>query len=395
MPFHFSKRWMDREAGPNPLTEALAARKKSGQSFLDLTLSNPTQCGIEFPTDWTRLLDTTEALHYEPNPQGDLKAREAIVEYYAGRGEKIEAQDIFLTAGTSEGYAHIFKLLCDPGDTVLIPAPSYPLLETLAELEGIGLSTYPLAAGAADADGNIPWHLDREALETSLTDKTRALFVVQPNNPTGSILSDEDAEYLLALADTRQIALVIDEVFADFLHGPQRLYKLESKKTLVFTLNGLSKLLGLPQLKLAWIHAQGNPPFKSQAKEHLEWICDAYLSVNTASQAACPELLRRRSEFQKPIQDRLRINLACLRELAHQNPGIQPLWPQGGWCIPLRFENSRDDEALALHLLQSQGVLTHPGYFFDFGEDVLVVSLLPEPETFLEGMRRIVEALRV
>ena len=266
MPFHFSDRWQDSDPTPNALTEAIAARKKSGQPIFDLTASNPTQCGIVYP-DWTSLLNQSSVQTYDPHPQGNLKAREAIAQYYAERSERVAPYDLFLTAGTSEGYAHLFKLLCDPGDEVLVSSPSYPLLETLASLEGIQIRSY----------------FDLKSLKANLTERTRAIFLVQPNNPTGHVLSKNDADYLVHIAEEKGLALVVDEVFADFLYNSNILPLLHSKKSLVFTLNGLSKLLGLPQLKLAWIHVDGETSLKARAKKHLEWICDAYLSVSTAS----------------------------------------------------------------------------------------------------------------
>ena len=373
MPFHFSDRWQDSDPTPNALTEAIAARKKSGQPIFDLTASNPTQCGIVYP-DWTSLLNQSSVQTYDPHPQGNLKAREAIAQYYAERSERVAPYDLFLTAGTSEGYAHLFKLLCDPGDEVLVSSPSYPLLETLASLEGIQIRSY----------------FDLKSLKANLTERTRAIFLVQPNNPTGHVLSKNDADYLVHIAEEKGLALVVDEVFADFLYNSNILPLLHSKKSLVFTLNGLSKLLGLPQLKLAWIHVDGETSLKARAKKHLEWICDAYLSVSTASQAACPELLERRLDFQIPIQERLETNLSTLREVAKANPQLEPLWPQGGWCIPVRCKGVEDDEAFALELLEKHGVLVHPGYFFDFEEeDVVVLSLLIEPTVFREGLARL------
>ena len=389
MPFRFSMRWQDADHGPNPLTEAVEARKAGGKPILDLTITNPTLCGLTFP-DWTSLLAQSSVQQYDPHPQGSLKAREAISNYYAERGQTIHAEDLFLTAGTSEGYSHLFKLLCDAGDEILMPAPSYPLLETLASLEGIQLRFYR----------------DRSSLQASLTEKTRALIIVQPNNPTGSILSKDDVEYLIRFAEQNHLALVVDEVFADYClpfdgstNSPHRsaqgpaLALIHSTQSLVFTLNGLSKTVGLPQLKLAWIHVDGNPVLKARAKEHLEWICDAYLSVNTASQMACPELLRRRSEFQTPIKERLQANLKILKEIAKANPQIEPLWPQGGWCIPVRCKDVEDDEAFAVTMVKDFGVLTQPGYFFDFEEEnILVLSLLTPPETFREGLKLLASA---
>ena len=201
----FSSRWQDSDSTPNALSEAVASRKKSGQPIIDLTTSNPTQCGIPCP-DWTPLLNQDSVRNYDPHPQGQFAAREAIAGYYAGRNEKVDASDLFLTAGTSEGYAHLFKLLCDPRDEILVSSPSYPLLETLASLEGIQIRSY----------------CDRKSLEVGITESTRAILVVQPNNPTGHVLSMEDASHLVNIAEEKGLALVVDEVFADYLHGDSR-----------------------------------------------------------------------------------------------------------------------------------------------------------------------------
>jgi len=379
LPFRFSKRWQDQELSPNPLSLAIAERKRSGLPIFDLTLSNPTLCGLDYPEDWTRLLDQPGVRSYQPNPQGLAEARQAITEYYAIRRIAVEPSDFFLTSGTSEAYSHLFKLLCDPGDTILVPRPSYPLLETLAGLEHLHIETYPLMSGT--------WNLDRTAIESVVNERTRALVMVQPNNPTGSILSQEDVRYLLDFAEKHGLALIVDEVFADFIHENLDTPFMNSMGPLVFTLNGLSKLLGLPQLKLAWIHVSGNPALKSQAKSHLEWISDAYLSVGIAPQIACVDLLRRHSEFQTPIRNRLKANLQTLREMAAIHPELQPLWPQGGWCIPVRCRGVKDDEAMAVRLVRDRGVIVQPGYFFDFEEeDVVVLSLLTDPTVFREGV---------
>ncbi len=371
----FSQRRHDGESGPNDLTRALETRRSTGLPILDLTLSNPTQCGLRGPEGWAELLNHPDVVSYDPNSQGSLKAREAIAEYYAGRGISIQPEDLFLTSGTSEGYSHLFKLICDPGDTLLVPHPSYPVLETLADLEGIKRAPYD------------------QISSLQFDDRARGLCVVQPNNPTGKILGGEDSARLRKLAEERGFALIVDEVFSDYTFGSSPPLLLDGP--LVFTLNGLSKLLGLPQLKLAWIHVGGSgSSLKAAAKRRLEWICDAYLSVGGPVQAACPELLRRRAEFQKPIQERLHANLASLRTLAETTDRFQPLWPQGGWCVPLRCPGIEDDEAFAVQLLESEGVLVHPGYFFDFeADDIIVVSLLPEPEIFRQGMENLLRYL--
>ena len=421
MRFRFPARWQEGDHRPNPLTEAVTSRKAAGRRLLDLTVSNPTSVGFPFPDDWPRLLSGTDhmggegsgrgrsALHdYVPDPKGLLSARRAIADYLRGNGAaRTTPDDIFLTAGTSEGYSHLFRLLCEPGDTVLVPRPSYPLLDTLAGLSGITVASYPLRLARPFEDTphrhdvGFAWRIDRAALAEARTDRTKAIVVVSPNNPTGNLLLDDDARWMAEFAAAHGLALIVDTVFADYTFGEPKIAEdtLETAALshvegldapLVFTLNGLSKLVGLPQLKLAWIHVAGNAADVAVAKDALEWMCDAALSVGTASQLACAELLRRRAEFQEPIRARLAENLDILRKIASATPSLQPLWPQGGWCIPIRCREIDDDEVFAIRLVEETGVLVQPGYFFDFEDDeTIVVSLLTPPETFREGVRRI------
>jgi len=402
MAFRFPARWRGREHGPNPLTEAVIARRASGADVLDLTVSNPTLVGLPVPLDWPRHLGGdgavagqagAESLNtYDPHPQGLESARRAIAAYYRDRGADVDPDALFLTAGTSEAYGHLFKLLCEPGDTVLVPRPSYPLLDTLAELAGLNLGHYPLMA--RDGDDAISWRLDREALLAALTPRVRILCVVHPNNPTGSPLEADDAAWLVRVAEARKLAVVVDEVFADYRFDGGSTALVTSKEALVFTLNGLSKLVGLPQLKLAWIHVSGPAADLAIAKDALEWMCDAALSVGTAPQLACAPLLARRAEFQGPIRARLEENLAALRAVADSCPRLKPLWPKGGWCVPVRCAGIEDDETFAIRLVEEAGVIAQPGYFFDFDdEETLVVSLLTPPELFREGLARIVKTL--
>ncbi|HEX2611985.1 MAG TPA: pyridoxal phosphate-dependent aminotransferase [Fibrobacteria bacterium] len=402
MPFRLPARWDGLESAPNPLSEALARRREAGLPLLDLTGSNPTTAGIPLPADWPKLLADPAGRVYAPESKGLRVAREAIARYYGERddGENaVDPEDLFLTAGTSEGYAHLFRLLCEPGDEVLVPRPSYPLLDTLADLAGIELRGYALVPAEEGA-----WHIDFETLEAARTERTRAIAVVSPNNPTGNVLSVDDSAALLGFAERHGLALVVDEVFADYVSEgndagasdlPRRLV---SQQVPVFTLNGLSKLVGLPQLKLAWIHAAGSADILAKAREALEWMCDAHLSVTTASQLAAPELLQRRREFQDPIRARLGENLKFLREFTEENsglkPALHPLWPQGGWCMPLRCPGIHDDERIAIRLVEESGVLTQPGYFYDFeDEETVVVSLLTPPNIFREGIARIAAKL--
>lgn len=416
MRFRFPARWEGRDHGPNRLTEALLLRKAAGLPLLDLTVSNPTVVGLPYPEDWPDLLsgrgvegfDSGRAAlrGYDPDPRGLVTARRALVEYYRARGDAmLSADDFFLTAGTSEAYTHLFRLLCQPGDSMLVPRPSYPLLETLADLAGLHIDSYPLIARPARSNSPeaVPrpaatrWDIDRDALVAALTPRTRIIVVVTPNNPTGSVLPPEDAAWLVRLAEERGLALVVDEVFADYRHDGVASTSLVTSGDggpLVFTLNGLSKLVGLPQLKLAWIHVAGNTRDKAIATEALETMCDAALSVGTAPQVACAPLLRRRTEFQGPIKARLAENLATLRARVEGVHGLQVLWPEGGWCVPVRCGGIEDDEAFAIRLVKEAGVLVQPGYFFDFDdEETIVVSLLAPPEIFREGMTRIAAML--
>lgn len=419
MRFRFPSRWEGRDHGPNPLTEAVTARRAAGLPLLDLTISNPTTVGLAFPEDWPGLLTgqdggslggkavgagraAVEAIRgYDPDPRGLAAARRALEAYYRARGALAPgADDFFLTAGTSEAYSHLFKLLCEPGDAILAPRPSYPLLDTLADLAGLRLDSYPLVARrelpTADAlPAATGWALDRDALVAALTPRTRLIVVVTPNNPTGSVWSQEDAAWLVTLAQARGLALVVDEVFADYRHDGKTTPLVHSDGPLVFTLNGLSKLVGLPQLKLAWIHVAGNAPDKAVACETLEWMCDAALSVSTASQIACAGLLRRRHEFQTPIHERIAVNRATLHTAEVATPRLEVLWPEGGWCVPVRCTGIVDDEAFAIQLMDEAGVLVQPGYFFDFeDEEIIVLSLLTPPEVFRTGVEHIANALR-
>lgn len=419
MSFRFPARWEGRDHGPNPLTQAVQTRKAAGLPLLDLTVSNPTVVGLPYPEDWPDLLsgrgvegfDSGRAAlrGYDPDARGMPSARRAVAEYYRERGEAVHTDDLFLTSGTSEAYAHLFKLLCEPGDAILIPRPSYPLLDTLADLAGLELASYPLIPAAdvadterpADASANTrltPWKPDRRALSAAITPRTKVVVVVSPNNPTGNVLALEDAEWLVGFATRHGLALIVDEVFADYCHdgaASTSLVTSGDEGPLVFTLNGLSKLVGLPQLKLAWIHVAGDAHDKAVAAEALETMCDAALSVGTAPQVACAPLLRRRVEFQGPIKARLAENLATLRARVEGVHGLQVLWPERGWCVPVRCGDIEDDEAFAIRLVKEAGVLVQPGYFFDFDdEETIVVSLLAPPEIFGEGLERLIAILQ-
>jgi aspartate/methionine/tyrosine aminotransferase len=375
---------------PNRLATALAAKRRSGAHLLDLTESNPTRAGIPYPADvLTPLADPAGRL-YEPSPLGLLRAREAVSRDYARRGYTVDPERLVLTASTSEAYAFLFKLLCDPGDQVLVPRPGYPLFDYLAGLETVSTASYPLAY-----DGQ--WHLDLPALRAALTGRTRAVVVVSPGNPTGHYLKAEELRGLFALCAEHALALVSDEVFADYGAGddPARAVSVTGEgPSLAFALGGLSKSCGLPQLKLAWIAVSGPQATRREALARLELVADTFLSVSTPVQVATPELLARLPELQAPIRARVdRNRKAVQRAFAPEGPASL-LASEGGWYAVLQVPATLSEEERTLRLLERSDVLVHPGYFFDFPKEAfLVLSLLPSPEVFDEGLRRLLADL--
>lgn len=405
----FSRRF-SRPPEPSPLWEARAARAAAGAPVLDLTLANPTAAGIPYPADLPALLGRDAVLRYDPSPRGLRPAREAVAAYLGGA----DPEDIVLTASTSEAYGFLFKLLCDPGDEVLIPTPTYPLFDALAELEHVSLVRYPLRRAAPAASGGSPdaggtrWRADFGFLRSLVSTRTRALILVSPNNPTGHVADAGEIAGYLELAREHDLALIVDEVFADYVLSGGPISPVASDGPLVFALNGLSKLAGLPQLKLGWIHVRGERERARAALAHLEWIADAYLSVNTPVQQACADLLARAPSLRAPILARLRANLAAALSLAADDGAAGPasrlrcLPPEAGWslvlavALPARAGASRaafpDEEAFAVGLLE-RGVYVHPGHLFGFEEAAgrlhLVASLLTPEAEFREGLRRI------
>jgi alanine-synthesizing transaminase len=358
----------------------LAEKRLAGARILDLTESNPTRAGFEYPErEILAALGDARALRYDPAPRGLQSAREAVSDYYLRRGRTVPASDVLLTASTSEAYAYLIKLLADPGDEMLTPRPSYPLFEFLAGLESVQVRQYPLRYDGA-------WHVDFEALEQAATERTRAIVVVNPNNPTGSFLKRDESERLQTFASRRGIAILMDEVFLDY--GFAALEPPAADRALTFSMSGLSKIAGLPQMKLGWIAASGEG--HEAALERLELIADTYLSVATPVQVALPELLAQSEGLRAQIQGRTRANLAFLRSKTARSE-LQVLNVEGGWYATLQVPRTRTEEEWALSLLQERDVLVQPGYFFDFeSEAFLVLSLLTEQATFEEGVRRIV-----
>jgi alanine-synthesizing transaminase len=375
---------------PNRLARNLAARRAARQPILDLTLSNPTLAGLVEPEGLLAPLADDAGRRYAPLPFGRPEARAAVAADFAARGTPVAPERVVLHASTSEAYGFLFKLLCDPGDDVLVPRPGYPLFDFLAGLESVAQRSYALAW-----DGE--WHLDRHALEAAIGPRTRAIVAVSPGNPTGSYLKADELEALDALCAERGLALVVDEVFADvpLRDDPRRAGSAaRDGGALAFALGGLSKSCGLPQLKLAWTAVSGPPALRQEALSRLELVADTYLPVATPVQVALKALLARKAELQEPIRARVAANLAALRAALAPAAGLSLLEPEGGWSAVLRVPNTCSEEERVLGLLERQGVLVHPGYFFDFpGEAYLVLSLLPRPEVFGEGVARLVADL--
>jgi hypothetical protein len=370
---------------PNRLSRLLVVKRRQGARVLDLTESNPTHADLPYPADLPRAFDDARILTYEPSPAGAGHARAAVAGYYAARGFDVDAARIVLTASTSEGYAYLFKLLTDPGDDVLVPRPSYPLFEYLANMESIAVRPYPLRY-----DGG--WSIDRDALLSAIGPRTRAVVLVNPNNPTGSYLKHAELDALARLAGERRIALISDEVFSDyaFAPDPERVVSLAGvEDCLAFSLSGLSKIAGLPQMKLGWIVASGPAELRRRALEKLEWIADTYLSVGAPVQCAAGRLLRAGDVVRRAIRERTAANLAyARRELAESAAGI--LTVEGGWYVTLQVPRIRGEEEWALDLLERCDVLVQPGFFYDFeSEAFLVLSLLTAPEVFQEGIGRL------
>jgi hypothetical protein len=369
---------------PNRLSALLEKKRQAGTTVLDLTESNPTRVGLDYPqAEILAALADANALRYHPAPRGIDSARDAVAAYYRDRGTPISVGDVLLTASTSEAYAYLFKLLTNPGDEILAPRPSYPLFEFLAALESVQIRQYPLRYDGV-------WHVDFAALERAITPRTQAIVVVNPNNPTGSFLKRAELDVLDSLAAERGLAVLSDEVFRDygFADEADRVSTLAGeRRALTFSMSGLSKIAGLPQMKLGWIVAGG--PRRAEALDALELIADTYLSVSTPVQVALPRLLRLSGGILDQIRARTALNLARLDESVHGSAATL-LRTEGGWYAVLQVPRTRTEEEWTLKLLEESDVLVQPGFFFDFeSEAFLVLSLLPEPAAFAEGIGRL------
>ncbi|MSP63480.1 MAG: pyridoxal phosphate-dependent aminotransferase [Myxococcales bacterium] len=380
---------LDWGRAENALSRRHAMLQASGAPILDLTLSNPTRAGIPYPAQAiAAALADPRAILYQPAPQGLPEARQAIADYYASRGHPIDPERLLLTASTSEAYAFLFKLLADPDDEALVPHPSYPLFDFLAALESVRLRPYRLAYDGA-------WYLDADDLRRALSPRTRALLLCNPNNPTGSFLKRDELATLIAIASEHDLPLIADEVFSDYAFAPDKA-RVETlvavNDVLTFSLSGLSKVVGLPQLKLGWIHVGGPPAEAAAALARLELIADTYLSVAAPVQHAAARLLDLRPTVGRAIALRVTANhRAVAAAVAVRGSAVDLLHAEGGWYATLRLPRIRSDEEWAIDLLDRDHLLVQPGYFFDFAEEAhLVVSLLTPPEILAEGIARLV-----
>lgn len=386
--FHFAKR-TDWETSTNALTQTCEDLKARGLMIKDLTVSNPTVCGFSsLAAGWLEELLDPANLRYTPDPRGLLSAREAVVRYYAGHGIHVSPERIFLTSSTSEGYSYVFRLIANAGERIMFPSPSYPLFYFLGDLNDVELDFYNL-----DFAGR--WRVDRDSVRQKMVEDTRAMVVVNPNNPTGSYCDREDQEFLRRVCG-RSTALISDEVFLDYSQdGVKPLSLAGETEALTFVLSGLSKVLAMPQMKLSWIVVAGPEDLAREATCRLEVLADTYLSVSAPVQHAAGVWLDRRHEVQAEIRQRLNNNLIFLRnELADSGANVYPV--EGGWYAVIGLPDQRDEEDMVLDFLKRDQVLVHPGYFFDFSGTTshLVLSLLTEPSVWQTGVRAIRDYLQ-
>lgn len=372
---------------PSPWARRLAELRLAGRAVLDLTDTNPTRSGLSPLAGAAEILARAGSGAYAPDPLGDRPAREAVARAFSGGRARVEPNDVVLTTSTSESYAHLFRLLADPGEAIVAPAPSYPLIEPLARAEGVRVREYRLAF-----DGT--WHLDRASLEAAMPG-AKAVIVIEPNNPTGSWLDAEDRAFVESLAERHGAAIVSDEVFGAFPRAGRDAPGgwLDERRVPTFVLGGLSKHCGLPQMKLGWILLAGPERARDEARAGLEWLGDLFLSVSAPVQRALPELLALHGGFAATVGERLARADEVLAGFAHEHPEVTVLPADGGWASILRVSARRDEDAWALELLE-RGVAVHPGHFYGLaGGAHLVVSAIVEPETLREGLGALAQLL--
>jgi hypothetical protein len=382
----FSARVQD-DLAPNRLARAVERARADGRPIIDLTESNPTRAGFDYPADLLAPLGDRVGLAYSPRPLGAPDARRAVAADYARRGLAVSPDRLALTASTSEAYSLLFKVLCDPGDEVLVPRPSYPLFEHLTRLDAVAAVPYDLEYHGA-------WTVDLDSVERAFSSRTRAVLIVSPNNPTGSFVKQEELDRIAALVARHDAAIIADEVFADYelVDGAagQAAQALTRGDALVFSLGGLSKSVGLPQVKLGWIAIGGPDAMVERALARLELACDTCLSVSTPVQMAAAALLQRGAAIRRQIQSRVATNYGHLMARAGATPSCHALQAEGGWYAVVHVPSLCSEEELVLRLLEEEGVLIHPGYFFDFPrESFLVLSLLVSEPVLRDGTSRV------
>lgn len=375
----------------NKLTQALAEHRAGGREVLDLSASNPTECGFHYDQKAIlQALCSPASLEYHPDPKGLKQARSAVAGYYQQRGVPVAPEEIILTTSTSEAYSYIFRLLCNPGDELLIPTPSYPLFDFLADIQDVKLKRYPLIYDHG-------WQIDFHGLQQAMTDRTRGVIVVHPNNPTGHFTKPAEMVQLSQICAARQMAIIADEVFLDFPLEDQHPQSFtSSQEALTFTLSGLSKISGLPQMKFAWLATSGPEELKMEALSRLEMIADTYLSMNAPVQLAAVAFLEQRHSFQSQLMQRVRSNLRELDGQLAAQRHCSRLQVEGGWYAVLRVPAIQSDEDLAITLLQEKDVYVHPGHFYDFHQEgFLVVSLITPEDVFAKGLERLLEIFKI
>jgi aspartate/methionine/tyrosine aminotransferase len=383
----FSRR-TDWELTPNRLTRAQHELLAAGGDVLDLTVSNPTRADLHYDSEVIlQALANPKAMDYDPQPKGLRSAREAVAGYYRKHNE-VDPESIVLTTSTSEGYSYVLRLLCNGGDEILVPKPSYPLFEFLADLQDVKLVPYPLLYDHG-------WQIDFPSLNEALTSRTRAVVVVHPNNPTGSFVADDERRALNHFCRQNHLALIVDEVFLDYAHDAElRATFANNRDVLTFTLSGLSKISGLPQMKLAWIVTSGPDEQVATALARLEVIADTYLSMNAPIQLAAPVLLQQSYSIQPQLMERVHTNLRELDSRLAQQQTCRRLAVEGGWYAVLRVPATQSDDDWAIEILRQLSVLVHPGHFYDFpGDGYLIISLITPPDDFCRGIEQVLKLM--
>ncbi len=383
----FSKR-TDWKLTPNRFTEAHRQLLAKGGEVLDLTISNPTRAGFQYDQQAiVQALTDPASLDYDPQPKGLRSARDAVAAYYRRQAD-LDPEALVLTTSTSEGYSFVFRLLCNPDDEILVPKPSYPLFDFLADLQDVKLVPYTLIYDHG-------WQIDFPSLYKAVNHRTRAVVIVHPNNPTGSYISESEARKLNDFCREHDLSLIVDEVFLDYaIDGCRRQSFAANRETLTFTLSGISKICGLPQMKLSWVVTSGPSTQATVALDRLEIIADTYLSMNAPIQLAAPVLLEQQDGIQVQLFDRVKENWAELDRQVSAQKTCERLLLDGGWYAILRVPALQSDEDLAIEILHKESVLVHPGHFYDFPSDgYLVLSLITQSAQFKTGIERVLRLL--